>query len=716
MKREGTQTVGSAHARQGAVPPAPPLVFLRAPRKEKKDRGEGDSVPFRGVGRSPTVWMLLLFLLLFAGPASALEVREYDLVVFGAGTGGMAAAIHASREGLSVAVVEESDRVGGQMVGAAVSTMDDVGRTRTGLYLEFIERVRDHYAQYGTATNICLWGGDTIAVEPLVAERILLEMWEEELPLPIYREARIERVDVRDGRVQSVLVSSDRYYDDLLFSADVFIDATERGDLLAQAGARYRVGNSISPNVDLSANVQDITYVAVVKRYPAGLPDSLRMPGPPPGYERYVEKFRSIVTRDGDTWPGSYPFDIPSHNAYRALPDTTNEHLIVGDDASTWRFISRTGINWANDYPGRKSDRPGLPVRFIEDDEYRKQVEREAMHKTLCFVWYMQSELGMTDWSVDDGQGYGGYFSNDWQRADDPLLPAEFAPILSCFPPFPYVREGRRLVGIESLSDADIKRDPARGRAVKNYPTSLALGEYPVDVHGSHLDRYMEHDLGETTESFPKTWAGSQGVFPVPFGVFVPETIDGLIAAEKNLSVSRMVNGAIRLHPITMHTGQTAGAIAVEAVRSGAQPREVNVGSVQRALMAAGCYIALDKYEDVADPRSSLWTPVQWASLNEAMGGFSRRYFAAEMPITREQLARLLETAFDQGLPSHSAIGLLFPGDERFIAKGDFVRMIDALLGVDATAIIGNEDMTFTLKRGDALFLIHHLLSESTLR
>ncbi|MDR3331471.1 MAG: FAD-dependent oxidoreductase, partial [Synergistaceae bacterium] len=498
----------------------------------------GAALPLSDVRRLAPLFLFFVFFFCLFCAAGFAEPLRYDLVVVGGGTGGCAAAIQAGRSGLSVALLERSGFVGGQISGAAVSTMDDVGRTRTGLYREFIGMVRDHYETSGTATNICLWGGDTIATEPSVARNILSYLLEFSAEIDIYLGASVESA-IMDGEkmtgVRAVLRSDGRIQE-AVFEAAVFIDATEYGDLLPLAGARYRVGNSISPNVDMRANIQDITYVAVVKRYGNGLPDDLRMPGPPPGYEKYAEKFRRTVAISGDRWPGSYPFDIPSHNAYRALPDAENEHLIAGDDSSTWQFITRTCINWANDYPGRPGGEPGLSVRYVEDPEYRKKIEREAMNRTLGFIWYMQSELGMTDWSIDDGQGYGGYFSNDWETADDPLLPAEFSAVLRHFPPLTYVREGRRVVGIQTLTDSDISRNAARGRAYKNYPSALALGEYPVDVHGSHLDRYMEHDLGETTGSFPRTWVGSQGVFQVPFEAFIPERVDGLIAAEKNIS------------------------------------------------------------------------------------------------------------------------------------------------------------------------------------
>ena len=73
-----------------------------------------------------------------ARTASRPPRREYDVVVAGGGIGGIAAAIQAARLGASVLVVEPSDGIGGQATAAGVSTMDDLSRLRSGIYLEFI--------------------------------------------------------------------------------------------------------------------------------------------------------------------------------------------------------------------------------------------------------------------------------------------------------------------------------------------------------------------------------------------------------------------------------------------------------------------------------------------------------------------------------------------------------------------------------------------------
>jgi len=58
---------------------------------------------------------LTLAAVFLTAPSYAAEKKTYDLVVVGAGTGGVAAAVQAGRSGLSVALVEPSDFVGGQI-------------------------------------------------------------------------------------------------------------------------------------------------------------------------------------------------------------------------------------------------------------------------------------------------------------------------------------------------------------------------------------------------------------------------------------------------------------------------------------------------------------------------------------------------------------------------------------------------------------------------
>ncbi|MDY9921258.1 MAG: FAD-dependent oxidoreductase [Synergistota bacterium] len=563
--------------------------------------------------------LIFILISISTGSAYALEERLYDVAVIGAGSGGCSAAIQAARMGMSVALIEESDWIGGQMTGAAVSTMDDKTKTRTGIYLEFITKVREYYSARNTSVNICYWGSDTIAFEPWVGQMILKDMLSKAGLVEIILKASPLSVNIDENRVRSAVFKVNGK--DVAFSAKVFIDATEYGDFIALSGARYRSGNTIAPAKDKNAIIQDITYPAVIKQYKEGLPPELKLYSPPPRYTDYLFKFRMTIRKKGNTWPGESPFNPVVHNAYRAIPDPSNNAVIDGGRPETWSRITKTVINWANDYPGSNGDSPGLSAEFLESPNFRALTTKEAMIKTLAFLYYLQTELGMSDWSVDDRQGYGQWFSVDWTD-----IPEEYHLILAHFPPFPYVRESRRLVGLYTMTVQDILRDESLGRTLTSKPDSLALGEYPIDIHGKNDTIYLEADLGETIEKIPNDWNGDGGLFQIPFGVFVPEKLDGLLAAEKNISVSRVVNGSTRLQPVTMLTGQAAGAIAAVSVIKKLQPRKLRPIDVQTELWRSKSRLSLFEFEDVPAYAAS-WAGVEASMLYGYMDPLSEKIF-----------------------------------------------------------------------------------------
>src|SRR5215813_2752066 len=97
--------------------------------------------------------MSILARVLFCGlwfaalPSSRAEVRETEVCVFGATSGGIAAAIQAARMGKTVTLVEPSNYLGGMTTGGLGAT--DIGNKAAigGLAREFYARIARHYAQ-----------------------------------------------------------------------------------------------------------------------------------------------------------------------------------------------------------------------------------------------------------------------------------------------------------------------------------------------------------------------------------------------------------------------------------------------------------------------------------------------------------------------------------------------------------------------------------------
>ena len=101
----------------------------------------------------------------------------------------------------------------------------------------------------------------------------------------------------------------------------------------------------------------------------------------------------------------------------------------------------------------------------------------------------------------------------------------------------------------------------------------------------------------------------------MPLRTLIPRGTDGLLAAEKNLSMTRLSAGALRLQPICMMTGQAAGALAALSIREGVRLRDLPAVRVQRTLLEAGVVLSLCKYADVP-PEHPYYNAAQIASLH----------------------------------------------------------------------------------------------------
>jgi hypothetical protein len=554
-----------------------------------------------------------------AAPAKKMNKAEYDVVVAGGGMGGTAAAIQAARLGASVLVVEPSGWIGGQAAAAGVSTMDDLSRQSSGLYLEFISRLRRYYDSRHKSMGTCYWDPRSVAFEPSVGQRVLYDMLSEarrsgKNAPDIRLRSSVAQVTREGAFVTGVTVLDKTSGIKNKIRCRVLIDATEYGDILPLAKAEYRAGNSVSPFINQDAMIQDITWAAVIRHYPGGIPPHLRARRPLPGYSEARRNYESYVTAGGLNFKGVYPVRLPvnfvTHNAYRGLPDSSTPWSYDGQPQN-WKFIAKSAVNWGNDYPGKSAwnGRSGLPVRYLEDPALRAQAEKDAFIKTLHFIYYIQNELG-ENWSVAD---------DEYELPEPPAaageLPMDWLEIARRMPPIPYVRESRRVIGNYTLTSSELLRNSLSyrdGQTSHEFADAVAIGGYILDLHGANTDSDMEWEMGEKAASVVLN--RPRGPFQVPLRVLIPRDVEGLLAAEKNLSMSRLAAGALRLQPICMMVGQAAGALAALSAESGVPPREVPPAKVQRALLEAGVALSLCKYSDVP-PEHPFYGAVQLSNL-----------------------------------------------------------------------------------------------------
>lgn len=549
---------------------------------------------------------------------------KYDVVVAGAGCGGWAAAIQAARLGAKVLLLEETDWIGGQMCAAAVTSMDEDGVRHTyavrerGLYREFHESMTAYYHSLNKDPLVAYYGWPEQregGYEPKVARAMLYGFLEharrEGSTLDVVLQARVVGVNKSGNQVTGVKLAigvetgiEEQKPIERDVSCGVLIDATEYGDVIPLTGAKYRVGNTTSDRPDPASLVQDHTWTAVLQEYPNGVPDDLQIKEPPPGYADYAGKrYRKYRNEGPIIWGGAGkgikgPRSWRAFFAWRGMADTESD--LLGTMSSARH--TQCGFNGGNDYP--------VTAATIEDPQQRLRDEREGIYRTLGALYYFQQELGVP-WSLARDEG----FDTPYQRAKIERLELrnDLQPLARHLPQQPYVRECRRIVGVKTLVAADL----GRYEQAKLFPTSIAMGDYFMDLDHGKTAHAIEADLDGAATAAGQIPHGG-GPFQVPLETLIPEKIDGFLAAEKNISQSRLVNGATRLQPITMLTGQAAGAVAALAVKQGVQPRELQPIEVQAVLLAAGSTLVQRWYSDVPW-RSPIWQATQLLSLHGVM-------------------------------------------------------------------------------------------------
>jgi hypothetical protein len=546
--------------------------------------------------------------------APAQLAPTYDVIVAGAGTGGWAAAIQAARLGARVLLLEETDWIGGQMSAAAVTTMDEAGLWKKfpvrerGLYREFHEAMVTYYYTLGKDPFVTyhaypdqLEGGYEPKATRAQLYGFIRQERERGATLDLAVRARVVTVRKAGAAVTGVTVefAGGAAPERRDFASKVLVDATEYGDVIPLAGARYRVGNGTSDQLDPAALVQDHTWTAVLCEYPDGVPAHLQIKTPPPGYEKtQANRYKRYQVGGALIWGGvgkglKIPRDWRVYFAWRGMADADSP--LTGERSSLRH--TQCGFNGGNDYP--------VTAATIEDPAQRLVDEREGIYRTLGTLYYFQQVLGL-NWSLAEDEGYATPYNRAKMHALG--LRPDLEALAVHLPQQPYVRECRRIIGLHTL----VANDLTRFEHAKHFATSVAMGDYFMDLDHGKTAHAVEAglDSGEPPRG--------SGPFQVPFEVFIPETVDGFIPAEKNISQSRLANGATRLQPITMLTGQAAGAIAALAARRGVAPRALPPVLVQAALLEAGSTLIQRWYADVAWG-TPLWRATQLLSLHKVL-------------------------------------------------------------------------------------------------
>jgi len=533
-------------------------------------------------------WIMILLTIGLTSLASASGrqpevIDDYDVVIYGATSAGVTAAIQVQAMGRTAVIVEPGQHVGGLTSGGLGST--DTGNKAVvgGLSREFYRRIKKYYDdpqvwRYESQADYARYRPQDDAMwtfEPHVAESVLRHMLEQSGARVFFGE-RLQRkngVRMKKGRIRSLQTESGKR-----FEAAMFIDAGYEGDLMAAAGVSYTVGREANAQYSETLNgvqtAQDKYHQFIFPVDPYVRPGDASSglvhgvddsgPGPEGSADRRVQayNYRLCVT---DVVENQIPFAKPE-----GYEESRYELLLRNHEAGDTRVplsISmmpnrKTDINnnyaVSTDYIGQNYDYP--------DGDYsvRDKIRQAHVSYIQGLLWTLANHPRMPQAIRDQVKKWG------W--AKDEFLDTDH------FPNQMYVREARRMIGEFVTTELTCRR-------LQPTPEPVGMGSYNMDSH--HVQRYINAEGFVRNEGDVEVSPG--GPYPISYRSLVPKKGQCKnLLVPVCLSASHIAYGTVRMEPVFMILGQSAATAAVRALEQKQAVQEVSYDWLRRRLLQDG--------------------------------------------------------------------------------------------------------------------------------
>lgn len=474
-----------------------------------------------------------------------------NVVVVGGSLGGTVAAWSASRsgKGRKVLLLEQTDWIGGQLTSQAVPPDEHrwIGEQGcTASYREYRRKIRSYYRDLEGYSNqikireaFCPADSEVshLSHPPRLALEVLQNMlapYEQSGVLTVKTNAKLLSCDATETKINSIVCLIDG--ETVQVESDLFLDATDTAELTALSGAAYRVGaesrsetgEAHAPEIADPMDMQPATYTAALENRLSG-DYTIEKPA-------LYEQFRSLMMPYDDHPVFSmYGPDSSTGKAKRfgMFPGEKDE---LGNELFPL-FKYRRIVNAAYFTDGTHPYDVTL-VNWPQNDFFlgnlfdcpeAQENDDRARQFTLSFVYWLQTEAPR----ADGGKGYPFFrLAGEYLGTEDGLSKA------------PYIRESRRIKGKFTVTEEMIKKgaNPA-------FADSVGVGSYPIDLH-------------ITTRSHTFFYEPSER-FTIPLGAMIPEKMENMLPACKNISCTHLSGGCYRLHPVEWNIGEVAGLLAM---------------------------------------------------------------------------------------------------------------------------------------------------------
>jgi hypothetical protein len=533
---------------------------------------------------------------------------EADVIIYGGTAAAVVAAVQLRKLNKSVVIVSPDSHLGGLSAGGLGFT--DTGNKQVigGLAREFYQRVYNHYQrdsswtwqakdEYGNkgqgspaidGENRTMW-----IFEPHVAEQIF-EDFIKEYDIRVDRDHWLDRengIEVKNGKISSIRMLNGKIY-----KAQIFIDATYEGDLMAASGVSFHVGREANSTYEEQWNgVQKDHKVAYRflnesrQHFPVREIDPYIVPGDPSsGVIPRVSTEPPGETGNGDKKIQAFCFrlcltDVKENQVPFARPENYDPwqfELLGRLFEAGWGKLElihnrSTRIMKFDPIPNRKTDTNnhgpfstdniGMNYDYPEASyERRREIikEHEDYQKGLFYFYLTDPRVPeevrkeMSRWGL----------SKD-EFTDNGHWPHQI-----------YVREARRMVGAFVMTENEIIK-------VSPVPRSVGMGSYTLDSH--HAQRYITAD--GFVENEGNVNAQTNGPYQIDMWSLLPKPEEcANLLVPVALSSSHIAFGSIRMEPVFMILGQSAGIMASMAIDENKYIYELDYSEIRPRLEEEG--------------------------------------------------------------------------------------------------------------------------------
>ncbi len=478
--------------------------------------------------------------------ANPAQVIEADVCVYGGTPGGVSAAIQAARMGKKAVLVVFRRHVGGMTSGGLIAT--DIGNRK---------------AIGGFANEIYAHIGKTSGFKPSVAESAFLHFLKE-ANVTVYYEHRLKDVAKEGGKITSLSFENGNSV-----KAKMFVDATYEGDLFAKADVSFHVGRE--SNATYGETINGVQFRGS-HNFSVKVDPYVKPGDPSSGLLPTISAADPGKTGEADKKMQAYNFRFNLSNSSERTPFPKPDGYDRGRYAVYERYVKASG------------EKPPLPFQ-LHNGDCNNQGGFSTDHIGANYGWpeggYELREKIFQD-HVNYQKGLAYFAANDSEipevvRAKVSsfgLMAGEF-PETGGWPHELYVREGRRMVSEYVMTEIE-----CTSKKIVEDPIGLAA--YTMDSHNCQrvvINGGVRNE-GDVQTRVPRPYS-------ISYRSIVPkETECSNLLVSVCLSSSHMAYGSIRMEPVFMILGQTAGTAASMAIDAGTAVQKVDYAKLKERLIA----------------------------------------------------------------------------------------------------------------------------------